>query len=97
MRETPPRTKRRIEKSRAKQKGDMLMDWIKVTPETMPPDMEPVMVTVKGKLGSDIMKDVVWEQKSNGWAYDDGADCLIYLDENLKVTHWMPYPEPAED
>lgn len=23
------------------------MDWIKVTPETMPPDMEPVMVTVR--------------------------------------------------
>ena len=22
------------------------MDWIKVTPETMPPDMEPVMVTL---------------------------------------------------
>lgn len=73
-----------------------VMDWIKCT-DRMPPDMEPVMVTVKGKLGSDIMKDVVWEQKSNGWAYDDGADCLIYLDENLKVTHWMPYPEPAED
>ena len=55
------------------------------------------MVTVKGKLGKDIMKDVVWNAQNSGWAYDDGADCLIYLDDSLEVTHWMPYPEPAED
>ena len=72
------------------------MDWIKCT-DRMPPDMEPVMVTVKGKLGKDIMKDVVWNAQNSGWAYDDGADCLIYLDDSLEVTHWMPYPEPAED
>ena len=73
------------------------MNWLKVTPETMPPDMEPVIVTVKGKCGKDIMKDVVWSAQNGGWAYDDGSDCLVYLDDNLEFTHWMPYPDPAED
>lgn len=43
------------------------------------------------------MKDVVWSAQNGGWAYDDGSDCLVYLDDNLEVTHWMPYPDPAED
>lgn len=73
-----------------------MMAWIKCT-DRMPPDMEPVTVTVKGKHGKDIMKDVVWSAQNGGWAYDDGSDCLVYLDDNLEVTHWMPYPDPAED
>lgn len=72
------------------------MAWIKCT-DRMPPDMEPVIVTVKGKYGKDIMKDVMWSAQNGEWAYDDGADFLVYLDGDLAVTHWMPYPEPAED
>ena len=31
------------------------MDWIKVTPDTMPPDMEPVMLTVEDGDGKRYM------------------------------------------
>lgn len=79
-----------------KTKKEDIMDWIKCT-DRMPPDMEPVMVTVKGKCGKDIMKDVMWSAQNGEWAYDDGTDCLVYLDADLAVTHWSPYPEPAED
>ena len=77
------------------------MEWIKVTPETMPPAMCPVMVTVRSKKDPDfvdLMKNVLWNPEyEDGWCWDDGADCYVYLDDNMEVTHWMPYPEPAKD
>ena len=55
------------------------MDWIKVTPEAMPPD-----------------KDVAWYSDNGGaWGWDEGEDCAVFLDDDMEVTHWMPYPEPA--
>lgn len=100
--ETPPHTKRRIEKSRAKQKGDMLMDWIKVTPEAMPPDGEPILITIESWMDK---HRYVWETQArwhNGfyevWE-DDGLACGWASGRfaGSKVTHWMPWPEPAED
>ena len=49
--------------------GGNIMDWIKVTPETMPPDMEPVMVTL---MFSDADGKFVWaDARYNGvkWEY----------------------------
>ena len=75
------------------------MDWIKVTPETMPPDKKPVMVTVRSKTNpsfTDFMKDVAWYSDNGGaWGWDEGEDCTVFLDDDMEVTHWMPYPEPA--
>lgn len=73
------------------------MDWIKVTPETMPLDMEVVFITVEEIDGKRYVMsdcrynpDYGWE-----WAYEAGAD--YWEDVSGRVTHWMPYPAPAED
>lgn len=73
------------------------MEWIKVSPKTMPPAMEPVIVTVVGENGPEILKNAVWDPTEGSWGQDDGADCIVYLDDNLPVTHWMPYPKPAKE
>lgn len=72
------------------------MDWIKVTPETMPPDMEPVLVTTEydGKRG--VIADVRYNPKY-GWEVLTDALGDYWEDIREKVTHWMPFPEPAED
>lgn len=75
------------------------MDWIKVT-DRLPKDGELVIATVRSKKDlsfKDIMKDVSYIKECGEWGWDDGADCIILLDENMEVTHWMPYPAPAED
>lgn len=71
------------------------MNWIKVTPETMPPDMEPVIVTYEEDDGKrDVFLDAVWCEERNGWAF--ATECG-YEFVNMKITHWMPTPKPAED
>lgn len=85
------------------------MDWIKVTPETMPPDMEPVIVTVEEGGKKYTIADVRYNPDC-GWMVlsDCSGSCCSTLKEvkedgywewigNCKVTHWMPYPDPAED
>lgn len=74
------------------------MHWIKVTPETMPPDKGMVLVTVKDVSGQKwVESDICWNEKEGKWQHwhSDGFwENLLLGDE---VTHWMPYPEPAED
>jgi len=62
----------------------------------MPPAKEPVIVTVVGRSGPEITK-TVWDSTESSWGQDDGADCIVSLDDRLPVTHWMPYPEPSLD
>lgn len=73
------------------------MEWIKVTPDTMPPDMEPVMLTVEDEEGKRYTMSECRYNPSFGWewAYDAGADYWQTIRE--KVTHWMEYPYPAQD
>lgn len=73
-----------------------MMAWIKCT-DRMPPDMEPVIVTLRfsDTDGKFVWADVrhngeKWEYLSNSW--DD-----IWSDVDGEVTHWMPMPKPAED
>lgn len=73
------------------------MDWIKVAPETMPPDGQEVIATVIWRNEKRIefglyREDNEWRQDYDGM---DGGGTEYYLDN--EVTHWMPYPEPAED
>lgn len=70
------------------------MSWIKVTPDTMPPDTSPVLVTVEAKYGRYI-KPVARYCGTWEWLADATGD---YWEEiRSPVTHWMPYPEPADD
>ena len=73
------------------------MGWIKVTPETMPPDMEPVIVTAVWRGEKRVETDVYRE--SGFWKRDydsmDGGGTDYYSDD--EITHWMHMPKPAED
>lgn len=72
------------------------MDWIKVTPETMPVDLETVIVNVKLKNGENrVYHEARWNKKKNQWEMLD----LSFEDwwrTNLNITHWFPYPESPE-
>lgn len=77
------------------------MEWIKVTPETIPPEGELVLVTVHGQQLHDVWGNVYYDRDLEHWVE---ASCTLNPDDDrlvddggLKVTHWMPYPEPAED
>ena len=72
------------------------MDWIKCT-DRMPPDMEPVIVTVVWRGNKCVEADVYRENGCWKQDYDsmDGGDTNYYLDD--EITHWIPWPEPAED
>ena len=73
-------------------------NWFKVTPETMPPDMEPVIVTVRGNEGGKLTwVDVRYNPEYQEWEQlsDSVGDYWEGLGKDYEVTHWMPYPEPA--
>lgn len=73
------------------------MNWIKVTPETMPPENERVFATL---VDCENNKEVEVVKLSVGGDY---WLCMMYgalparISDGIKVTHWMPYPKPAED
>lgn len=79
------------------------MNWIKVTPETMPPNGEPVIVTVEDVKSKKrcIDFDVAWSRKLGEWIMIDfGSEppkTAPIKEAGLRVTHWMLYPNPAED
>lgn len=77
------------------------MDWSKCT-DRMPPDMEPVILTIENKGERHVYSCAArWNKSAQWW------ECLMYHEDVgkewrsmysfLKITHWMPYPEPAED
>lgn len=77
------------------------MEWIRVTPETMPPDMVPVLVTVTHNLKDESIKkytvaDIRYNHQ-NGWEFLSNSCFGIWGQYTDNVTHWMPMPEPAED
>lgn len=71
-------------------------DWIKCT-DRMPPDMEPVIVTLRY---SDTNKKCVWADvryNHGEWEYLSNSWDDIWSDVDGEVTHWTNMPEPAED
>lgn len=70
--------------------------WIKATSETKP-IFEPVIVTVLGESRKYVIGNVVWNEKSGTWRYANRKNKTTCLPDDLSVTHWMYYPEPAED
>lgn len=71
--------------------------WIKVTPDTMPPDMQEVIVTFENeKKERDVQLQARWNGKHGHWEFL-GYDWEEVREPYYKVTHWMPMPKPAED
>ena len=71
-----------------------MMDWIKCT-DRMPPDMEPVIVTMlvngeKQVYGNVRRKGDLWQ--INGLV----VDRWLFIRGEM-ITHWMLMPKPAED
>lgn len=84
------------------------MDWIKVTPETMPKDGEQILVTarsVKSPKNVEVWANCFYDSEVGQFGFYDEIEemgrgisrYINYLDGDMRVTHWMPYPEPAED
>lgn len=75
------------------------MEWIKCT-DRLPPDMEPVMVTVKDK-GKEkfVIPEARWNKEKGYFEVPNdyyGWSTLNYS-RKREITHWRPMPSPAED
>lgn len=77
-----------------------MMDWIKVTPETMPPKGKRLILTSENPDGSKTIDIAVWCVEEKGWLLllpGFHPSTLADSKTEFTITHWMPYPEPAED
>lgn len=76
------------------------MNWIKVTPETMPSKGERVILTTINQDGSKTTDVATWFGEENGWKIlllGYHSCTLADGGYSFTITHWMPYPKPAED
>ena len=79
------------------------MDWTKVTPKTMPPNGEPVIVTLEETNSKKRFTefDVAWSKRQGEWIWINFGTTPMKTapvsSARMRVTHWMPYPKPAED
>ena len=72
------------------------MNWVKVT-DRLPPDMEPVMVTVQYISGSrDVYPEARWNQKKGYWEMV-APSAEDWWKTNMTITHWIQWLEPPED
>lgn len=70
------------------------MEWVKVSPETMPPSMIPVFVSTDDGY---VTADVRYNDKNGCWEYlcDAMVPAWARIDDN--ITHWMLYPIPPSE
>lgn len=75
-----------------------MMAWIKCT-DRLPPDMEPVIVTMNDGRKTTVLPCCRWNNRYNEWDMlnDWNWEEWLALGKKEKVTHWMQMPEPAED
>lgn len=72
------------------------MDWIKVT-DRLPEDGQHVIVTLTCKTTGKRCVDTNYTAFIKGEFMWWDEDAHEYTEETDEVTHWMPYPTPAED
>lgn len=75
------------------------MDWVKVTPDTMPPENEIVIgaVAQSGTVRPlDILwSGISWSRYSNGWQIEP-TDCSVTRfveNDDFELRFWMPFKE----
>lgn len=75
--------------------------WVRVTPETMPPEGKAILMTVEyddEEIPKRLTKIGTWAGRDFGFiSLIDFFGGWENLREEIKVTHWMFIPEPAED
>lgn len=76
-----------------------MSDWIKVDADHMPPDMQDVFVTIAFPTGTGTTKFVHPQTRWNEQikTFECYFNHELYEDVTGAVTHWMPYPAPAQD
>lgn len=75
------------------------MDWIKVTPETMPNRDGFYLCSCERPNGERFTTSISsFYDTKNGFYYMIGSK-RVGVGEGIgaKVTHWMPLPKPAEE
>lgn len=77
------------------------MKWIPVKPDTMPPELEPVIVSVRhdfgdGQIGKWVDANIRWSH-DKGWEYlaDAYNNEWWYYSGGRDITHWAHMPEPV--
>lgn len=76
------------------------MDWIKMTPSTMPEKNKRVILTTRNLDGSKTTDVAKWCGEKLGWMIllpGFHPSTLETESARFEITHWMPYPEAAED
>lgn len=76
------------------------MDWIKVTPDTMPPDMEPVEAIIHYPDGFEIhVYNATYNHELCRWVMKNpnGNGEYIESPDGRYIDRWMPYPGIEED
>lgn len=72
-------------------------EWIKVA-DHLPDDYDGVLTTVKLPTGEEKVRgDIRCYRDDEDVIWFDGEGVQLYYDIDGEVTHWMPYPAPAED
>ena len=69
--------------------------WIPVT-ERLPEDRVPVLATYIGFCTGEKSSDLLAVRFEGMWCYWDGDPCS-YDESKVKITHWMPLPEPPKE
>lgn len=76
--------------------------WVKLTPETMPPHKQRVIICIEDDRGRRFLNTrVYWDAEYEHWMIrfhdeEEGPVNYFNLHRWEKVTHWMPYPELPE-
>lgn len=71
------------------------MDWIKVTPETMPEEGQGVILTYVDSNGHKYIEIDALFEDGKFKVYSEVWTC--YVEKGDRATHWIPYPEHAEN
>lgn len=77
-----------------------MSEWVRVTPETMPPDGAEILVTLQDRhAGRRVFESrVVYTGGMFTTENDSGyLNPLHYFVADETVTHWAFYPSPARD
>ena len=74
------------------------MQWNKVSPDNMPRDKELVFVSATLSDESRVVwAEIRWNEEHNLWEVLADAIGDYWEEASGVITHWMYYPDPAED
>lgn len=75
--------------------------WEKVDENNLPKTLTGMMVSARDDMGyKRVVHNVAWDEHIQSWIWGCGdGSCSLFEDTfpGLHITHFMRYPEPAED